>query len=229
MPLVCADGFLPYRTAVGAHFEAVDFAVVQKNYSRSPRRVRDGQASDHRYEPPRMTFDARWTDGGPGLEVDSDIQVKLYEAADTQPALRETRVLGTNPETSIDKLQDVNGYYYRTVVEVEGYLPYGQVRAEWTAKLAGTPQTTFVENLPYPIVGPFNAQYIHFGMGQMEAVFNMPPGKYTLRLLLADHQHLPHFVASHVQSCAATDQLRTAAWQTNASLLRTGFGEHFFL
>lgn len=109
---------------------------------------------------PRMTFDARWTDGGPGLEVDSDIQVKLYEAADTQPALRETRVLGTNPETSIDKLQDVNGYYYRTVVEVEGYLPYGQVRAEWTAKLAGTPQTTFVENLPYPIVGPFNAQYI---------------------------------------------------------------------
>ena len=43
---------------------------------------------------------------------------------------------------------------------------------------------------------PFNAQYIHFGKGQMETVFNMPPGKYTLRLLLADHQHLPHFVYS---------------------------------
>lgn len=43
---------------------------------------------------------------------------------------------------------------------------------------------------------PFDTQYIHFGKGQMETVFNAPPGKYTLRLLLADHQHLPHFVYS---------------------------------
>jgi hypothetical protein len=32
---------------------------VQKNYSRSPRRVRDGAASDHRYEPARDPFITR--------------------------------------------------------------------------------------------------------------------------------------------------------------------------
>ena len=43
---------------------------------------------------------------------------------------------------------------------------------------------------------PFNEQYIHFGKGQMETVLNLAPGAYTLRLLLADDKHLPHFVYS---------------------------------
>ena len=43
---------------------------------------------------------------------------------------------------------------------------------------------------------PFNNQYIHFGKGQMESVLTMAPGVYTLRLLLADDQHLPRFVYS---------------------------------
>lgn len=43
---------------------------------------------------------------------------------------------------------------------------------------------------------PFNDQYIHFGKGQMETVLTLPPGEYTLRMLLADQQHLPHFVYS---------------------------------
>lgn len=43
---------------------------------------------------------------------------------------------------------------------------------------------------------PFNDQYIHFGKGQMETVINLAPGRYTLRLLLADDKHLPHFVYS---------------------------------
>lgn len=37
----------------------MDFAQVVKNYSRSPRRVRDGQHTDHRYEPPRDPFCVR--------------------------------------------------------------------------------------------------------------------------------------------------------------------------
>lgn len=41
---------------------------------------------------------------------------------------------------------------------------------------------------------PFNDQYIHFGKGQMETVLTLPPGEYTLRMLLADQKHLPHFV-----------------------------------
>jgi hypothetical protein len=43
---------------------------------------------------------------------------------------------------------------------------------------------------------PFNEQYIHFGKGQMEHVLNLAPGAYTLRMLLADQKHLPHFVFS---------------------------------
>lgn len=43
---------------------------------------------------------------------------------------------------------------------------------------------------------PFSEKYVHFGKGQMEAVLDLKPGKHTLRLLLADHQHRPHFVFS---------------------------------
>ena len=43
---------------------------------------------------------------------------------------------------------------------------------------------------------PFSDQYIHFGKGQMETVLTLEPGTYTLRLLLADDKHLPHFVYS---------------------------------
>ncbi|WP_291143033.1 DUF4399 domain-containing protein [Hydrogenophaga sp.] len=43
---------------------------------------------------------------------------------------------------------------------------------------------------------PFNDQYIHFGKGQMETVLTLAPGEYKLRMLLADQQHLPHFVYS---------------------------------
>jgi IS1 family transposase len=59
VPLVSTDGFAPYAAAVEQHFEAVDFGQVVKNYSRSSRRVRDGQPSDHRYEPPRDPFAVR--------------------------------------------------------------------------------------------------------------------------------------------------------------------------
>lgn len=59
VPTMSTDGFAAYPIAIGQSFEAVDYSVVQKNYSRSPRRVRDGQPSDHRYEPPRDPFITR--------------------------------------------------------------------------------------------------------------------------------------------------------------------------
>ena len=43
---------------------------------------------------------------------------------------------------------------------------------------------------------PFNDKYIHFGKGQMETVLNLEPGKYALRLLLANSNHVLHFVYS---------------------------------
>ncbi len=51
---------------------------------------------------------------------------------------------------------------------------------------------------------PFDERYIHFGKGQMETVLNLEPGTYTLRLLLADDKHLPHFVFSKPLSVTVT-------------------------
>lgn len=43
---------------------------------------------------------------------------------------------------------------------------------------------------------PFSATHKHFGKGQTSAVFDLPPGEHTLRLLFADHEHKPYFVFS---------------------------------
>ena len=43
---------------------------------------------------------------------------------------------------------------------------------------------------------PFNAQYMHFGKGQMETVLDFRPGTYKLRLLLANDKHIPYFIYS---------------------------------
>lgn len=43
---------------------------------------------------------------------------------------------------------------------------------------------------------PFDDGHRHFGKGQMEAILDLPPGKHTLRILLADAQHIPQFVYS---------------------------------
>ncbi len=43
---------------------------------------------------------------------------------------------------------------------------------------------------------PFDDSHRHFGKGQTAAAIDLPPGKHTLRLLFADHEHRPHFVFS---------------------------------
>lgn len=56
---------------------------------------------------------------------------------------------------------------------------------------------------------PFNEQYIHFGKGQMEHVLTLAPGSYTLRMLLADQKHLPHFVFSKPARITVRQKLDT--------------------
>ena len=51
---------------------------------------------------------------------------------------------------------------------------------------------------------PFNEQYVHFGKGQMETVLDVPPGDYVLRLVFADHKHIPNFVYSKPLSLTVT-------------------------
>jgi Domain of unknown function (DUF4399) len=43
---------------------------------------------------------------------------------------------------------------------------------------------------------PFDASHMHFGKGQTSATLNLPLGKHTLRLLFADHAHMPYYVFS---------------------------------
>ncbi|MCU6435005.1 DUF4399 domain-containing protein [Undibacterium sp. Jales W-56] len=38
--------------------------------------------------------------------------------------------------------------------------------------------------------------YKHFGKGETETVLSLPPGKHTLQLLFADHQHVPYYIKS---------------------------------
>jgi hypothetical protein len=44
--------------------------------------------------------------------------------------------------------------------------------------------------LDWPV--PADAQHVHFGKGQTEAVVVLAPGTHRLQLLLGDHLHLPH-------------------------------------
>jgi Domain of unknown function (DUF4399) len=39
---------------------------------------------------------------------------------------------------------------------------------------------------------PADAQHVHFGKGQSEAVVTLAPGTHRLQLLLGDHLHRPH-------------------------------------
>lgn len=39
---------------------------------------------------------------------------------------------------------------------------------------------------------PADKKHLHFGAGQSEAEIELPPGKHTLQLLVADHDHVPH-------------------------------------
>jgi hypothetical protein len=52
---------------------------------------------------------------------------------------------------------------------------------------------------PIPFDKPdeyLHQHYKHFGNGQTETVLNLPPGKHKLRLMFADNQHLPYYIAS---------------------------------
>jgi hypothetical protein len=39
---------------------------------------------------------------------------------------------------------------------------------------------------------PKDDHHMHFGNGQTETELDLPPGKHTLQLLLADQNHVPH-------------------------------------
>jgi len=46
------------------------------------------------------------------------------------------------------------------------------------------------ENMHEPVASDRN--HLHFGAGETEARIELPPGRHTLQLLLADKDHIPH-------------------------------------
>ena len=51
--------------------------------------------------------------------------------------------------------------------------------------------------IPFDKPDEFQHQhYKHFGKGETETVLSLPPGKHTLRLLFADHAHVPYYINS---------------------------------
>jgi hypothetical protein len=98
-------------------------------------------------------------------------------------------------------------------LSMRGIVPAGK-----TAGRAGHHHLLVNQPLPLDFTKPlpFTEQYIHFGKGQMETVLNLPPGKYELRMLLADQGHIPFFVYSKPLSLTISKQNKDV---TPASLL----------
>jgi hypothetical protein len=101
------------------------------------------------------------------------------------------------PESYFTNLQDGDVRESPLVVRF-GLSMRGVVPAGKTAGRAGHHHLLVNQPLPLDFTKPlpFTDKYIHFGKGQMETVLNLPPGKYELRMLLADHGHIPFFVYS---------------------------------
>ncbi|MDB5766482.1 MAG: hypothetical protein JWQ61_1296 [Collimonas fungivorans] len=62
---------------------------------------------------------------------------------------------------------------------------------------------------PIPFDKPNEYQhqhYKHFGNGETETLLDLPAGKHTLRLLFADHSHVPYYISSKEISVVVLDK-----------------------
>lgn len=51
--------------------------------------------------------------------------------------------------------------------------------------------------IPFDKPGEYaNQHYKHFGSGETETLLDLPAGKHTLRLLFANHMHIPYYISS---------------------------------
>jgi len=93
-------------------------------------------------------------------------------------------------------------------LSMRGIVPAGK-----TAGSAGHHHLLINQPLPLDFKKPlpFSDRYIHFGKGQMEALVDLPPGTYILRLVLADQGHIPYFVYSKPLKVNVTRQDKSVA------------------
>ena len=122
--------------------------------------------------------------------------VCAVQAAPAHPWLS-SPVRSSQPETYFSNLKD--GAQIETPFVLKfGLSRYGLAPITKPVPQAGHHHLLVDRDLPLnfdqPL--PFNAQYIHFGKGQMETVLDFKPGTYKLRLLLANEKHIPYFIYS---------------------------------
>jgi hypothetical protein len=117
-------------------------------------------------------------------------------AEDTHPWLTQP-VRIKEPEAYFSNLKDGDRIETPYVLKF-GLTRYGLAAITKEVARAGHQHLLVNRDLPLDFTKPlpFNDQYIHFGKGQMETVLAFPPGEYSLRLLLADHKHIPFFIYS---------------------------------
>lgn len=112
-----------------------------------------------------------------------------------------------SPEAYFTNLKDgasvESPFVARFGLSMRGIVPAGK-----TAGRAGHHHLLIDQPLPLDFKKPlpFTEKYVHFGRGQMEAVVALPPGSYTLRLVLADQGHIPYFVYSKPMRITVTKQ-----------------------
>ncbi|MBS0450758.1 MAG: DUF4399 domain-containing protein [Proteobacteria bacterium] len=112
-----------------------------------------------------------------------------------------------SPEAYFTNLKDGASveapFVARFGLSMRGIVPAGK-----TAGRAGHHHLLIDQPLPLDFKKPlpFTEKYVHFGKGQMEAVVDLPPGSYTLRLVLADQGHIPYFVYSKPMRITVTKQ-----------------------
>lgn len=121
------------------------------------------------------------------------------ERACWQRYTRERTRLDLKELTAVSFTNLRNGYRVRSPFLVEfGIKGMGVVPAGKALEGTGHHHILVDTRMPNSVSEklPFNDGHKHFGKGQTFAVLDLPPGKHTLRLLFADHEHRPYFVFS---------------------------------
>ncbi len=101
--------------------------------------------------------------------------------------------------TAVDFSNLRNGYRVASPLQVDfAVRGMGVVPAGKALKGTGHHHILVDTRMPPSVTDklPFNDKHRHFGKGQTTTLLDLPPGKHTLRLLFADHEHRPYFVFS---------------------------------
>lgn len=112
---------------------------------------------------------------------------------------RERTRVNLREATSVEFSNLRHGFAVRTPFAVD-FAIRGMGVAPAGVALDGTGHHHILINRPMPpsvtAPIPFDDSHRHFGKGQTGTLLDLPPGRHTLRLLFADHEHRPHFVFS---------------------------------